>query len=63
MSLPDSFDISSQAFKKQAKIFKSILKLDKNFHVYIHGRADMIEKGFDDATGLNFYKLFFKEEA
>lgn len=63
MSLPDSFDISAQAFKKQAKIFKSILKLDKNFHVYIHGRADMIEKGFDDATGLNFYKLFFKEEA
>ncbi|MCO4294583.1 nucleoid-associated protein [Solitalea sp. MAHUQ-68] len=63
LSLPDSFEISNQAFKKQSKIFKSILKLDKNFHVYIHGRADMIEKGFDDATGLNYYKLFFKEEA
>lgn len=36
IELADSFDISPQAVKKQARIFKSVLKLDKNFHIYIH---------------------------
>jgi hypothetical protein len=58
----DEFEIHPTAAKKQSKIFKSILKLDKNFHVYIHGRKDRIEKGFDDETGLHFYKLLFNEE-
>ncbi|SMO44004.1 nucleoid-associated protein [Solitalea koreensis] len=63
VTLPDSFDISTPAVKKQAKVFKSILKLDKNFHVYIHGNTDLIEKGTDEVSGMNYYKLFFKEEA
>lgn len=58
----DEFDIHPTAAKKQSKIFKSILKLDKNFHVYIHGNKDRIEKGFDETTGLHFYKLLFNEE-
>jgi hypothetical protein len=59
----DDFDISSPAVKKQARNFKSILKLDKNFHIYIHGSRELIEKGYDDATGMHYYKVFFKEEA
>jgi len=59
----DEFDIDLAAVKKQAKVFKSVLKLDKNFHIYIHGRRDMIEKGFDEATGKKFYKLYFDEES
>jgi hypothetical protein len=58
----DSFNISNAAVKKQAKVFKSILKLDKNFHIYIHGNKELIEKGFDDEKGMNFYKVYFKEE-
>jgi len=58
----DKFDISEQAVKKQSKNFKSILKLDKNFHIYIHGNRQLIEKGFDDSNGLNYYKVYFKEE-
>jgi len=61
--IQDEFDIHLSAVKKQAKLFKAILKLDKNFHVYIHGRRDLIEKGFDPATGKHFYKLYFDEEA
>lgn len=57
----DEFDISSQAYKKQSKIFKSILKLDRNFHVYIHGDKDLIEKGVD-AQGRKYYKLYYSEE-
>ncbi|MBC7913071.1 MAG: nucleoid-associated protein [Pyrinomonadaceae bacterium] len=60
--ISDSFDISSPAVKKQAKVFKSVLKLDKNFHIYIHGNKELIEKGFDDGKGMNYYKVYFKEE-
>ncbi|HEY8400997.1 MAG TPA: nucleoid-associated protein [Cytophagaceae bacterium] len=58
----EEFDISESAVKSSKKIFKSILKLDKNFHIYIHGNRDMIVKGFDEERGLNYYQLFFKEE-
>lgn len=60
--LESSFDISNAAVKKQAKVFKSILKLDKNFHIYIHGNKELIEKGFDEEKSMNFYKVYFKEE-
>ena len=60
--IADSFDISDAAVKKQAKAFKSILKLDKNFHIYIHGNKELIEKGFDDDRSMNYYKVFFRDE-
>jgi hypothetical protein len=58
----ESFDIDLAAVKKQGKVFKSILKLDKNFHIYIHGRQDLIERGFDEAKGKHFYKVYFEQE-
>jgi hypothetical protein len=60
--IPDEFDISSPAVKKQQKVFKSVLKLDRNFHVYIHGDREMIERGFDEATNMSYYKLLFETE-
>ncbi|WP_212000699.1 nucleoid-associated protein [Chitinophaga sp. HK235] len=60
--IPDEFEISAPAVKKQQKVFKSILKLDRNFHIYIHGNREMIERGFDEATNLNYYKLMFENE-
>ena len=59
--LEDGFDISSHVVKKQAKIFKSELKLDKNFHIYIHGDRNKIEKGVD-TDGSKFYKFYYEEE-
>jgi hypothetical protein len=47
IDLGDDFDISLPAVKKQARIFKSVLKLDKNFHIYIHGNRELIEQGVD----------------
>ena len=35
--IADIFEISGNAVKKQARTYKSVLKLDKNFHIYIHG--------------------------
>ena len=60
--IADSFDISGPAVKKQAKVFKSVLKLDRNFHIYIHGNKELIEKGSDDEKAMNYYKVYFKEE-
>ncbi len=55
------FAISPQAVKKQARVFKSVLKLDKNFHIYIHGNRDLIEQGVEP-DGRKYYKIYFKEE-
>ncbi len=62
IEITDSFDISPQAVKKQARVFKSILKLDKNFHIYIHGNRDMIEQGVDK-DGRKYYKIYYNEES
>ncbi len=57
-----SFSINNAAVKKQARIYKSVLKLDRNFHIYIHGNNELIEKGFDPERNMNFYKVYFREE-
>ncbi len=58
----EDFEISTKAVKRQAQVFKSVLKLDKNFHIYIHGDKQLIEKGFDNETGKHFYKIYFDNE-
>ena len=60
--IADTFEISGNAVKKQQRVYKSVLKLDKNFHIYIHGDKQLIEKGFDEGKSMNFYKVYFKEE-
>lgn len=57
-----NFDIASPAVKKMASSYKSVVKLDKNFHIYIHGKRDYLETGFDEERGLNYYKLYFENE-
>lgn len=59
--LAATFDISMDAVKKQGRIFKSVLKLDRNFHIYIHGRTDLIERG-TDSDGRKFYKIYYQDE-
>ncbi|MDX2303383.1 MAG: nucleoid-associated protein [Microscillaceae bacterium] len=58
----DTFDISTQAVKKNQRIFKSVLKLDKNFSIYVHGEPNKIEKGFDEEKNLRYYKFYYEEE-
>ena len=60
--IADTFEISGNAVKKQSRVYKSVLKLDKNFHIYIHGNKELIEKGFDEGKHMNYYKVYFKEE-
>lgn len=58
----DEFDVSETAVKKNQKYMKSVVKLDKNFHVYIHGRHDYVERGYDDEKGMKYMKLFYVNE-
>ncbi len=59
--IEESVSISNSAVKKQARVVKSVLKLDKNFHIYIHGNRELIEQG-QDPDGRKYYKIYFKEE-
>jgi hypothetical protein len=61
VTLESTFFIDSSAVKKQSKVFRSVLKLDKNFHIYIHGNHDLIEKDKDEKG--TFYKIYFEEES
>lgn len=61
LEIVDSFDISDSAVKKQARVFKSVIKLDKNFHIYVHGNRELIEQGVDE-KGRKYYKIFYQEE-
>jgi hypothetical protein len=57
----NNFDISRTAVKKQSRVFKSVIKLDKNFHIYVHGNRELIEQGVDD-NGKKYYKIYYDEE-
>lgn len=60
--ISESFPVSDYAVKDEKKYFRHVLKLDKNFHVYIHGQRKYIEKGYDTARDMNYYKLYFRDE-
>ncbi|MDR0437201.1 MAG: nucleoid-associated protein [Bacteroidales bacterium] len=60
IDIADHFTISESAVKKQARLLKSVIKLDKNFHIYIHGNRNLIEQG-EDKKG-KFYKVYYQEE-
>jgi len=62
IELAYKFEISSQAVTKQSRIFKRVLKLDRNFHIYIHGNKDLIEQGIDE-QGRKYYKIYYEEES
>jgi len=62
IEVADTFEISQQSVKKQARVFKSVLKLDKNFHIYIHGNRELIEQGVDN-EGRKYYKIYYEEES
>ncbi len=60
VEIVDDFSISDSAVKRQARVFKSVIKLDKNFSIYVHGDRSKIETGEDDKG--KFYKVYYSEE-
>lgn len=62
IGLEENFSISESAVKTQERRMKSVIKLDKNFHIYVHGGEQLIEQEFDEERGMKYYKLYFREE-
>ena len=62
IEISENFTISESAVKKQARAIKSVIKLDKNFHIYVHGNSNLIEHGVDE-NGRKFYKIFYNQES
>ncbi len=58
--IEDEFGISDSAVKKQARAYKSVIKLDRNFHIYVHGNRNLLEQGEDEKG--KFYKVYYQEE-
>jgi hypothetical protein len=62
VKLEPSFQVHKESAIQTRKKFKSIIKLDKNFHIYIHGDQSSIERGYDDRLHKSYYKLYFNNE-
>jgi hypothetical protein len=62
MEFQDSFTLDDEAFRKGRNAFKSILKLDKNFTIYVHGKRERMEQGTDEANNLKYYKFYYEQE-
>ncbi|AOV09062.1 hypothetical protein BI350_03215 [Sporosarcina ureilytica] len=59
--------ISESAIEKAEQKFKRKIKLDNNIEIVVNVRDidqvdDLIQVGYDEATGRNFYKIYFEEE-
>lgn len=61
VSIPENFQLNETAINKKKGVFKSVIKLDRNFSVYVHGDRNKIERG-EDANGRKFYTLWYDEE-
>lgn len=60
ISVSDDFAINTAAVKKHNRGFKTVISLDKNFSIYIHGDRKLIDQGSDENG--KYYKLYFEEE-
>ena len=58
--IEDCFDISDAAVKRQARTYKSVIKLDRNFHIYVHGNRNLLEQGEDEKG--KYYKVYYEQE-
>lgn len=61
LAILENFSISESAVKKQARSIKSVIKLDKNFHIYVHGCKDLIQQGREE-DGRKYYKIYYTDE-
>lgn len=60
--ISSDFEIANDAVKKQGRILKSIIRLDKNFQINVMGNTELIKKGYDREQGMHYYTLFYNEE-
>ena len=58
--IDDSFSISNNAFKKQQRSYKRVIRLDRKIQIIIDGNRDHVEQGQDERG--KYYKVYYSEE-
>ena len=61
LDIADNFTISDSAVIKQSRVLKSVIKLDKNFDIHVHGNSNLIEQGSDNKG--KYYKIYYQKES
>ena len=61
INIAEEFPINDGAVKKSQTKFKAIIKLDNNFHIYVHGDRNLITQDQDEKG--KFYKVYFEKES
>ena len=60
VTIDDSFSISNNAFKKQQRSYKRVIRLDRKIQIIIDGNRDNVEQGEDERG--KYYKVYYREE-
>lgn len=63
--LPTSFEISKKDVTKAKKRISAVLKLDTGVEIHIKPTSDeppLLERGYDDAKGMKYVKVFFNRD-
>jgi hypothetical protein len=63
VDIKDEYNIEQDVIRNPKKFIRSVIKLDKDFHIYIHGNRKNIVKGYDEERGMHFYQIYFSNEA
>ena len=58
----DNFEGKPECVRKSAINNLRTLRLDNNFVVSIRGGEELLENGYDEKTGMKYYKLYFNME-
>lgn len=64
----NQFDVSASVLKKEKQKIKTEIKLDTNIQIKLDidapdASAEYLERGYDDAKKMHYYKVYFNEEA
>lgn len=65
--LPEEFAISNTVLKAQKRSIKNMIKLDTHIQINLDSKnielsQEYIERGFDEAKGMHFYKVYYNRE-
>ena len=63
VEIEDEYEIEKEIMRNPKKYIRSVIKLDKDFHIYIHGSRNNISRGYDQEKGMKYYQIFFNEES
>lgn len=62
VEIEEQFKVSIPALKQENKKFKRVIKLDDRFDIILHKGKENLIRGVDEATGMNYYQILFKNE-